>query len=305
MSKIRNLISLAVFSGVAAIASSSTVLFAGESACAQTYQQCVSGLIASGVSPDVAATQCNQQVNSPTACIDRLMYVTARANSGPTSANEWRFNQTYGPTDGSAMRSAGCRLVGFAGLDGWRCPSQEMRFQVMTATDAQASCTATGTTSGTTTTTLPGTTTPPATGTTTTPRPGTTTPPTTSSATSTPGTAPRPGTTATPTTTAASTAILSRSGSINTPGQIRPYGFDAQARQSLRIYVSPVAGSTVDPTITLLDTNGNTLAINDDAVYGNLSSEILFIAPATGEYTLVVEGLGGTIGNYTVLIERL
>jgi Tfp pilus assembly protein PilV len=74
------------------------------------------------------------------ACIDRLMYVTARANSGPTDRGEWRFYQQYGAANGSAMTNAGCRTVGFLGADGWRCPSEVMTFQVMSAAEAVARC---------------------------------------------------------------------------------------------------------------------------------------------------------------------
>lgn len=73
-------------------------------------------------------------------CLDRLMYVTARANSGPTERGEWRFSQQFGPADGSAMFNAGCRQAGFAGVDGWRCPSEIVTFQVMSAAEAAARC---------------------------------------------------------------------------------------------------------------------------------------------------------------------
>jgi len=73
-------------------------------------------------------------------CLDRLMYVTARASSGPTDRGEWRFSRQFGPQDGSAMYDAGCRTVGFLGAGGWRCPSEVMTFQVMSAAEAVARC---------------------------------------------------------------------------------------------------------------------------------------------------------------------
>ncbi|TVQ19546.1 MAG: hypothetical protein EA367_11370 [Leptolyngbya sp. DLM2.Bin15] len=124
-------------------AGSAAMMLTGEAACAQTYQECVAGLVALGVSPDVAATQCSQQGGNSATCLDRLMYVNVQANSGPTEIGEWRFDVVQGPEDGSAMRSSGCRTVGFAGMGGWRCPNQTMRFQVMTAREAQAVCSGT------------------------------------------------------------------------------------------------------------------------------------------------------------------
>jgi hypothetical protein len=127
---------------VASLSISTSLFTSPLPACAQnaTYAECVQNLINLGVTPDVAATECRQfrGGNDDSSCIDRLMYTTARATSGPTDQGEWRFSQMVGSPQ--AMTAAGCRMVGFLGADGWRCPQQEMQFQVMSSAEAHARC---------------------------------------------------------------------------------------------------------------------------------------------------------------------
>jgi hypothetical protein len=102
---------------------------------------CVTAVSAMSITASALTTNQPACAQTDSSCIDRLMYVTARANSGPTpDRGEWRFSRTYGSTDGSVMRAAACRAVGFLGSDGWRCPNEVMTFQVMSASEAVARC---------------------------------------------------------------------------------------------------------------------------------------------------------------------
>lgn len=115
--------------------------FSPQSACAQTssYQDCVADLIALGVSPDVAAQQCNNPQSAGTSCAERLMFQTAQATSGPTPEGRWRFS-TVGDRSGEDMRAAGCSNEAPFSSSPWRCPTQTMRIQVMDAAEAAAAC---------------------------------------------------------------------------------------------------------------------------------------------------------------------
>ncbi|MBD2463595.1 PPC domain-containing protein [Oscillatoria sp. FACHB-1407] len=277
--KLKTLISVAAFSTVAVAAGAASVLLSSKPACAQTFEECFQNLVRSGVSPDVAATTCNAQVNSPTACVDRLRFVTARASGGQTQGGTWRFAETYGPTDGSAMRAAGCRQAGFLGVDGWRCPNQEMRFEVMTAQQAQAAC------SGATANNMGNSSTQP----------------------NTPFNRPNSNTGNTinqpprPTTTAAVSAIVNTSGTVPQNGH-GVQTFAGHAGQNIRILVSGIRG--FDPHTFLIGPDGTLLIDNDDRIPGSdTNSEISGTLPQNGTYQIFVEGYNGAAGTYTILVE--
>jgi len=135
---------IAMLAGVGVMATSTAIALSIDHrpACAQgsTYPECVAELINLGVSPDVAAQECRgTQPSGLDACINRAMFVTAQAASGPTEDGAWRY-PLYGPVDGSAMRQVGCRQRSVFEVSGWRCSSETMEFQVLSAPDAAAQC---------------------------------------------------------------------------------------------------------------------------------------------------------------------
>ncbi|WP_339745139.1 DVUA0089 family protein [uncultured Maricaulis sp.] len=57
----------------------------------------------------------------------------------------------------------------------------------------------------------------------------------------------------------------------------------------------------LDSTLTLLDTDGNILAQNDDRGDGSLNSQIIYLIPADGSYQLLVSTFGGSgVGDMAV-----
>lgn len=272
--KFKTWLSVATVSAVALGTSSATmVLSSSQPACAQTLQECVQNLIQVGVSPDVAATTCQAQANSPAACVENMRYTTVRTTAGQTDSGTWRFPQTYGPPDGSAMRGAGCSSAGFLGVDGWRCPNQEMRFEVMTVQQAQAACTNSPNTGNS----------------------GVNRPPQA-------GTAIRNNNPQTLTTNTGNiVTLLSSSGTVFSNGSDSRI-FSGSAGQYVRIVVTGQQG--FDPQVTLTGPQNQVLAENDDRAPGDLNSEIYGVLPANGVYHIAVRGFGGSSGTYTLRVEQ-
>jgi len=63
--------------------------------------------------------------------------------------------------------------------------------------------------------------------------------------------------------------------------------------------VSSGAGSLGDPKLRLLNGSGALVAENDDGGLG-LDAHLVFVAPASGTYTLQITGIGATTGSYTL-----
>ena len=91
--------------------------------------------------------------------------------------------------------------------------------------------------------------------------------------------------------------------SITSIGETQSYTFTAQAGDLIKAFVDNLTGGRV--RIQLLDSDGVTVLeeqsspLNTRDVGVGLTS-VPFNIPATGQYTLVVAGVGDTTGNYTV-----
>lgn len=110
-------------------------------------QTCIRSLVSEGVSPDKAADICSQQPSEEPSkgpanqCIEKEMYKTFQAESGPTPEGRWRYSTYSRPVDGLSVNFPGCELISpFIGNPSWRCPTQTMRVQVHSDTIATALC---------------------------------------------------------------------------------------------------------------------------------------------------------------------
>jgi phospholipase/lecithinase/hemolysin len=66
--------------------------------------------------------------------------------------------------------------------------------------------------------------------------------------------------------------------------------------------VSSGEGSLADPILRVLDASGAVIAQDDDGGLG-LDSHLQFVAPATGQFTVQVQGVGATSGSYHLQAE--
>lgn len=84
------------------------------------------------------------------------------------------------------------------------------------------------------------------------------------------------------------------------PGEKHGYRFLVAPGLQWRVQV--FGDNTLDPLITLYNPDGTVKALNDNNPEGGLSSEILFNADSSNQYGLLVEGVAGSGGGYTLLI---
>ena len=85
-------------------------------------------------------------------------------------------------------------------------------------------------------------------------------------------------------------------------GQTHTWYFDATEGAMVSVAVLAAEDSTLDPTITILDTEEDFLLINTDARPPNDTDAILegFTIPDSGTYAIVVEGANGSTGDYDI-----
>lgn len=104
--------------------------------------------------------------------------------------------------------------------------------------------------------------------------------------------------------TFASTALVSGApvqGYSNAQEPVYFFTFDGNAGDIVDVVLS---NATFDTLLYLFDTNGQRIAVNDDAAAGNTTSEIRgVVLPAAGQYLVFATGYGypgaATLGNYT------
>lgn len=90
---------------------------------------------------------------------------------------------------------------------------------------------------------------------------------------------------------------------LDTAGDHDWIRFEAAENQVLRIGVAGIgAAALADTTLTIRDAEGNEIAFNDDSG-DSLNSELLFVAPAAGEYYIDVGGYDDSeAGDYRVTV---
>jgi uncharacterized protein YfaP (DUF2135 family) len=101
-----------------------------------------------------------------------------------------------------------------------------------------------------------------------------------------------------------------RSGIITQENKFDVYAFEGSAGDVITINMNATSG-TLDPLLYLVDSFGNLVAENDDAVPGeNINSLIANLAlPASGRYIIIATHFGGryggTTGTYSLSLTRL
>ena len=88
-------------------------------------------------------------------------------------------------------------------------------------------------------------------------------------------------------------------GAINYQGDVDVFRFTAQEGQFYQIDVE--LGTLGDSRLDLLDSDGWTLASNDD-FGGSQASRIVWQAPGAGDFYVAVEGWGNSTGSYTLTV---
>ncbi len=76
----------------------------------------------------------------------------------------------------------------------------------------------------------------------------------------------------------------------------------------LAVTMAAAPGSTLDPMVSLLDSNNNLLAVNDDSAPGIKNAAFAYSSPQDGQYVVVAtrsqEAAGTTTGDYTLKVEE-
>lgn len=101
-----------------------------------------------------------------------------------------------------------------------------------------------------------------------------------------------------------------RNGSITQDNKFDLFVFTAQAGETYNIAMNSTSG-TLDPTLYLLDAQGNQVAVNDDAVAGENTNSLIsnLTLPADGQYIIIATHFGarygGTTGTYSLTLTKL
>ncbi|MCC6803544.1 MAG: PPC domain-containing protein, partial [Anaerolineae bacterium] len=101
-----------------------------------------------------------------------------------------------------------------------------------------------------------------------------------------------------------------RNGSITQDNKFDTYVFTAQAGDTYNIAMNATSG-TLDPTLYLLDAQGNQVSLNDDAVVGENTNSLIsnLTLPADGQYIIIATHFGarygGTTGTYSLTLTKL
>ncbi len=91
------------------------------------------------------------------------------------------------------------------------------------------------------------------------------------------------------------------SGTIDEPGQVDVWTFEAEAGDIVTIDLRVVSG-LLDPYLALVGPDGGTLVVDDDSG-GGLNARIAnFILPQSGEYAIHVSGLADMLGEYDLAL---
>lgn len=80
------------------------------------------------------------------------------------------------------------------------------------------------------------------------------------------------------------------------------YAFELSAGQGVRLRLDALQDS-LDPFLYLFGPNDTRVFFNDDRDATTLNSELLFVATQAGTYQAVVSNIGGTSGDYQLMIE--
>ncbi|GAB4509744.1 MAG: hypothetical protein OHK0046_05310 [Anaerolineae bacterium] len=91
-------------------------------------------------------------------------------------------------------------------------------------------------------------------------------------------------------------------GTISTAGDTAVWSFNAIQNSVYSLYVE--AEATLDPLVTLQDSSGSILIINDDYAYPDTRDSLLeaITIPATGDYRVVVTGYQDSTGDFTLTL---
>src|SRR5262249_42938534 len=65
-------------------------------------------------------------------------------------------------------------------------------------------------------------------------------------------------------------------------------------------YKIDMQSTDFDTFLRLENPDGKQVAYNDDVAPGNLNSQIIYLAPTTGEYRIIATAFDGKIGQYTL-----
>jgi hypothetical protein len=84
------------------------------------------------------------------------------------------------------------------------------------------------------------------------------------------------------------------------PGEKHGYRFLVAPGLLWRVQV--IGDASFDPLITLFNPDGTVKGLNDNRAAGESRSELSFNAEAQGQYGLLIEGVAGTSGGYTLLL---
>lgn len=108
----------------------------------------------------------------------------------------------------------------------------------------------------------------------------------------------------TPGTTPVSTEeqVFSGTGTLNANTPSETWDIDLEAGSVVVIGASKTSGN-LDPTLTLIAPNGQTVAFNDDRGDGTLNAELVYEVETSGSHTVVVERYDdSTSGDYEIVV---
>jgi len=96
---------------------------------------------------------------------------------------------------------------------------------------------------------------------------------------------------------------MRRLGAIRQAGGEDHYTYAVPTQQAVIIRAEQVLGSTIDPLVVIYDANGNEIARDDDSGEGTNARLRQMLEP--GDYDIMVRGVGSSMGDYVLAVERV